>query len=102
MRLNLLPLAVKAQASLAFARLTAAFTFTLSPRYITTLVYINKAEGFRCTVQCIGNYFSPPAATLSLGGYTHKEIAKQMGITPAQAEAHLGKARYVLGHVWDS
>ena len=31
MRLNLLPLAVKAQASLAFARLTAAFSFPISP-----------------------------------------------------------------------
>lgn len=42
------------------------------------------------------------AATLRLGGYTHKEIAKQMGITPAQAEAHLGKARHTLGHIWDN
>ena len=42
------------------------------------------------------------AATLRLGGYTHKEIAKQMDITPVQAEAHLGKARHTLGHVWDN
>ena len=41
-------------------------------------------------------------ATLRLCGYTHKEIAKQMNITPAQAKAHLGKARHTLGHVWDN
>ena len=42
------------------------------------------------------------AATLRLGGYTHKAIAHAMNITTAQAKDHLGKARYVLGHVWDS
>ena len=42
------------------------------------------------------------AATLRLGGYAHKEIAKQMDITPAQAKAHLGKARHTLDHVWDN
>ena len=42
------------------------------------------------------------AATLRLSGYTHKEIAKLMDITTAQAEAHLGKACHTLGHVWDN
>jgi DNA-directed RNA polymerase specialized sigma24 family protein len=42
------------------------------------------------------------AATLRLGGYTHAAIAHAMNITPAQAEAHLSKARHTLGHVWDS
>lgn len=42
------------------------------------------------------------AATLRLGGYTHAAIAHAMNITPAQAEAHLGKARHTLGHVWDN
>ena len=46
--------------------------------------------------------FLSPAATLRPGGYTHKEIAKLMDITPAQAEAHLGKARHTRGHVWDN
>ena len=42
------------------------------------------------------------AATLRLGGYTHKAIAHAMNITTAQAQAHLGKARYVLGHTLDN
>ena len=42
------------------------------------------------------------AATLRLGGYTHKEIAKKMGIKTTQVKAHLGKARHTLGHVWDN
>ena len=46
--------------------------------------------------------FFTPAATLSLGGYTHKAIAHAMNITTAQAKTHLGKARYVLGHTLDN
>ena len=46
--------------------------------------------------------FLSPAATLRLGGYTHAAIAHAMNITAAQAEAHLGKARHTLGHVWDN
>lgn len=42
------------------------------------------------------------AATLRLGGYTHKEIAKKMGIKTTQVKAHLGKACHTLGHVWDN
>ena len=42
------------------------------------------------------------AATLKLGGYTHAAIAHAMNITPAQAKAHLGKARHTLGHIWDN
>lgn len=53
-----------------------------------------------CTVH--RKLFFIPAATLRLGGYTHKEIAKLMDITTAQAEAHLGKACHTLGHVWDN
>ena len=40
------------------------------------------------------------AATLRLGGHTHKKTAKIMGIKTTQIKAHLDKARHALGHVW--
>ena len=46
--------------------------------------------------------FLSPAATLRLGGYTHKKIAKKTDIKTTQIKAHLGKAHHPLGHAWDS
>ena len=42
------------------------------------------------------------AATLRLNGYTHKEIATQMGITLKRAKAHLAQARHIIATTWDN
>ena len=42
------------------------------------------------------------AATLRLNGYSHKEIAAQMGISVKHAKEHLAQARHIIATAWDN
>ena len=42
------------------------------------------------------------ATALRLKGYTHREIARQMGITTKCARRHLAQARQIIATAWDN